>query len=106
MELEQTINTLEECASRVWEKVALVSKTAHSTAFPKKKNRLAIYLALPLLDKKNLTKLRADIELVCTYAKAWRFWSGLHSVEALVKQLNALSRIKCSPVNAVRDCLP
>jgi hypothetical protein len=52
MELEQTINTLEECASRVWEKVALVSTTAHSTAFPKKKNRLAIYLALPLLDKK------------------------------------------------------
>lgn len=52
MEPDQTINTLEECAPRGWEKVALVSKTAHSTAFAKKKSRLSNLLCFPLTEKK------------------------------------------------------
>ena len=76
MEPDQTIYTLEGCAPRGWEKVALVLKTAHSTAFAKRKNRLSKLLGFSLTQKKKSKKMRADIKLVCTYAKAWRFWSG------------------------------
>ena len=54
MEPDQTIYTLEGCAPRGWEKVALVLKTAHSTAFAKKKNRLSKLLGFSFTREKNL----------------------------------------------------
>jgi len=106
MEPDQTINTWEGCAPRGWEKVALVSKTANSTAFAKKKSRFRNLLGFSLPRKKSQQNCVQTLNGCVHTPKLGDFWSGLHSVEALVMRVNALSRMKCISVNAVRDRLP